>query len=83
MFTKQQFIKKLIKEEENILGDKHYTAYTFGFYDLLEESGLEKEEYESFVKNLYHEGLLKIDMNGSTDFSRAQITATAKASELL
>lgn len=65
---------KLMPVSKNILDEPFF--YRAGFYDFQEKMHLDKDSYEGLMKALYHQGLIKIDMNGWNMFDGAIVSLT-------
>ena len=66
---------KLMPASKNILDEPIF--YRAGFYDFQEKLNLDKGAYEDLMKSLYHQNLIKIDMNGWNKFDGAIVTLTS------
>ena len=83
MDKKVKFLKSLFNLKKDILVLQNFHPMLRGFYDCLEKMEMEKAEYESFVKGLYKEGLITIDLHGYNDLQYATIWPTKEAAEYI
>lgn len=83
MIQKVDFLKAMFNMREDSLGLVEFHPMRYGFYDLLEKSGMHKEEYEAFVKKLYKEELIDIDLCGYKELNHAVIIPKKAAAEYI
>lgn len=74
--------KSLFKIKETLLVPEYHTVQR-NFYSYLDKSGMSKTEYEAFVKELYKEGLIEIDLCGYNNLDQAIVTAKNTAVEYI
>lgn len=72
----------MFKIKETLLVPEYHTVQR-NFYSYLEKSGMSKPEYEAFVKELYKDGLIEIDLRGYDNFDHAIVTAKNTAVEYI
>lgn len=83
MIQKLEFLKAMFKLKKDPLGLIEAHPMRWGFYDFLEKSGMSKSEYEVFVKNLYKEELIDIDLYGYKALDHAVIVPKKAAAEYI
>lgn len=81
--AKISLLKKMLNIKTDYLGDQHFTTYRFGFYDFLDALEMPKLEYERLLKDMRHENLIDIDLNGGKSFDHAVIHAKINGATLL
>lgn len=69
MEMKVKFLKDLFRMEKNALDLVDFHPVQRNFYYYLEKSEMDKESYEKFMKDLYQEDLIDIDLCGGSDFT--------------
>ena len=80
---KIDYLKSLFRTDTDILGVTNFHPMKCSFYGYLKQSKMNKEDYEAFVKELYKEGLIKIDLYGYNSLDNAIVTATKAAVEYI
>lgn len=81
--TKVDFLKAMFRMKKDALDQAEFHPMRRGFYDLLEKSGMSKPEYEAFVKELYKEELIEIDLCGYKELDHAVIKPKKEAAEYI
>ena len=82
MQKKIEYLKSFFNIKETVLVPEYHSVQR-NFYSYLDKSGMSKPEYEAFVKELYKEGLIEIDLCGYNNFDHAVVTATKAAAEYI
>lgn len=82
MQKKIDYLKTLFKIKETVLVPEYHTVER-NFYSYLDKSGMSNPEYEAFIKELYKEGLIEIDLCGYNNFDHAVVVATKAAAEYI
>lgn len=83
MIKKIDFLKAMFNMKKDILDLIEFRPMRHRFYDLLEKSGMSKQEYEAFVKQLYKEELIDIDFCGYKELEYAVIIPKKEAADYI
>lgn len=80
---KRTILRSMFGIKENVLGVKEFSPVTSNFYRWLEKSGMDKSDYEEYMKKLHREGLIKIDLEGGNDLQYATVVPTEAAKDYI
>lgn len=83
MIQKIEFLKAMFNMKRDVRGLIEVHPMRWGFYDFLKKSGMSKSEYEVFVKKLYTEELIDIDLCGYKELNHAVIVPKKAAAEYI
>lgn len=83
MDKKIELLEKMVNVKVDELGDIHYTALNFLFTDFVDLLKLDMDDYINFLKNMRHEGLIEIDLNGYKEITSSIIRATTIGMQFL
>lgn len=83
MEMKVKFLKDLFRMEKNALDLVDFHPVQRNFYYYLEKSEMDKESYEKFMKDLYQEDLIDIDLCGGSDFTYAIVRPKIAAAQFI
>lgn len=83
MIQKVEFLKAMFNMKKDMLDLVEFRPMRWGFYDFLEKSGMSRGEYEEFVKKLYKEELIDIDLCGYKELDHAVIVPKKAAAEYI
>ena len=80
---KRAILRSMFGIKEDVLGKKEFFPVTSNFYRWLAKSGMDKSDYEEFMKKLYREGSIKIDLEGGNDLQYATVIPTDTAEDYI
>ena len=83
MEKKLKILRNIVTIKTNVLGDNIYNSKEYSFYDFQNLVELNTEDYENLLKDMRHEGLIEINLNGYTELRYARIRSTNKGCTFL
>jgi len=81
--NRTKLLGKMLEIEKDVLGDIHFTAFKFSFYNFEQILGIPRDEYTQLLINMRQEGLINIELKNEKNFETAIVSATKKGADYL